>query len=231
MINRLVRQLQNAVRAIYNHGAASTIKAYAHRAREAVQDRYHGIESTDIISPTELDLQHPDMRGYIPTDYLDFEYIARYLRPKSENEVLLDYGCGLGRVILLASRFPFRRIIGIELAPTLVARARRNIESFSGQRACSDIQVLLADASTYPLPDDVTAIYFNNPFSGVVLANVVTNIQGSLERRPRSLRLLCNLPAVSAFDAEIRAVPWLSVEHEALRGQRRIVILKYITRE
>src|SRR5436305_42388 len=78
----------------------------------------------------------------VPTDYLDFEYIASYLRPKAPNEVLLDYGCGLGRVILLASRFPFKKIIGIELAPSLVERAERNIQSFSGQRSCNDIQVI-----------------------------------------------------------------------------------------
>src|SRR5688572_3346622 len=42
----------------------------------------------------------------------------------------LDIGSGKGRVLLIASQYGFRKIVGIEFSPELCAIARKNVEVF-----------------------------------------------------------------------------------------------------
>src|SRR5277367_3679731 len=43
-----------------------------------------------------------------------------------ERYVFVDYGCGKGRVLLVATHFPFQRIVGVEFAPQLAEIAEQN---------------------------------------------------------------------------------------------------------
>lgn len=49
--------------------------------------------------------------------------------------MFLDLGSGKGRMVLSAARFPFRRIIGVELSNDLTAIARRNVATSACARA------------------------------------------------------------------------------------------------
>lgn len=47
----------------------------------------------------------------------------------------LDLGCGKGRIVLLASEYPFRQVTGVELHPGLAAIARRNLRLWTARRS------------------------------------------------------------------------------------------------
>jgi hypothetical protein len=64
---------------------------------------------------------------------------------------------------------------------------------------CKDLEIIIADATGYDVPDDVTTIYFNNPFAGAILEGVLSRIITSYNESPRPLRIVCNLPQESAF--------------------------------
>ena len=49
------------------------------------------------------------------------------LRPRDEGDVFVDFGCGKGRVLFLAARYRFARIIGVELSERMAEQARRNL--------------------------------------------------------------------------------------------------------
>jgi SAM-dependent methyltransferase len=114
-----------------------------------------------------------------------FEHLA--IAPQN-NEVFLDMGCGMGRPLVVASQYPFRRIIGVEISPELTAAARRNVEQ--AKVRCPHIELVNTDASCYEIPDDVSVIYFANPFRGETLDKTVGNIYASLLRRPRIIRII-----------------------------------------
>ena len=44
--------------------------------------------------------------------------------------MFIDIGAGKGRILCLAAAYPFRRIVGVELVPSLVADCRANVASF-----------------------------------------------------------------------------------------------------
>lgn len=106
-------------------------------------------------------------------------------------DVLLDAGCGKGRAVLQTARLhPFARVVGFDLSPELVAVARRNVERNRRRLLCTDIELVVADASVWPLPDDVTLIVANNPFAGELWRGFLQHVLESHERRPRRIRLL-----------------------------------------
>ena len=103
----------------------------------------------------------------------------------------IDVGCGKGRVLLLASELPFRRILGIEFAPSLAEIARQNVQRYRWRRQrCSDVAVLTADATDYELPLEPAVLYFANPFFPTVMCQVIRNIEQSVRHSPRDLLIL-----------------------------------------
>lgn len=103
----------------------------------------------------------------------------------------IDYGSGKGRTLLLASDYPFRRIIGIEISRKLHEVAERNIQLYESPRQrCSAIASHAADALAWEPPNEPTLFYFYHPFEGPLLSQVLARIQASLERNPRKAWVL-----------------------------------------
>ena len=47
-----------------------------------------------------------------------------------EEVSFIDVGAGMGRAVLLAAELPFRRVVGVELNPTLARIARKNLTAW-----------------------------------------------------------------------------------------------------
>jgi cyclopropane fatty-acyl-phospholipid synthase-like methyltransferase len=107
------------------------------------------------------------------------------------DDVLLEAGCGKGRLVFIAARnYPFKRVIGLEFSPELVAIAQRNIDRNRRRLRCKDVQLVIADAREWPIPDDVTVVTLYNSFTGEVFDRFIEQMLASVERRPRTIRLL-----------------------------------------
>jgi len=108
----------------------------------------------------------------------------------SESDSALDLGSGKGGAMATLARFPFHQVHGVEISPKLVAAAQKNLAKLK-IRKC---RVYLADASTFTELDDYTHIFMYNPFPAVVLTQVLANLEASLRRKPRTVRLLYSNP-------------------------------------
>jgi predicted RNA methylase len=132
--------------------------------------------------------------------------MRRFVQPRQE-DVFLDYGSGMGRVLLMAATFPFHRVIGVEHSEELSANATRIIEQVKKRLRCKAIQVVTADASDYDLPVDVTVIYFYNPFGGDVLEKTIRKIKKSVDLSPRKIQIVYYDP--SKFEKLVHDCGWL----------------------
>jgi len=94
-----------------------------------------------------------------------------------------DVGCGKGRVLLIASEYPFRRIIGIDFSPELVKIAVDNVARYESKHQCNtSIEVVCMDAAKYEFPDENAVIFLANPFNDEVLVKVLENIRQSAQK-------------------------------------------------
>ena len=90
----------------------------------------------------------------------------------------IDIGCGKGRALLLALRYPFHRALGIELSPALAAVAQSNLAGFAApwRQAGVPTEVLTADATQVPLPPGPLLLFLYHPFAAPVMRRFLDHL-------------------------------------------------------
>jgi hypothetical protein len=107
----------------------------------------------------------------------------------------IDLGSGKGRTLLMASDYPFRRIIGVELLPSLHKIAQENLLQYKSEsQKCFALESICADATDFPSPADPLVIFLFNPFPESGMRKVVANLEQSLRAHPRPVYVLYHNP-------------------------------------
>ncbi|HEY7337654.1 MAG TPA: class I SAM-dependent methyltransferase [Bryobacteraceae bacterium] len=115
--------------------------------------------------------------------------------PDWSSFTFVDLGCGKGRALMLASRWPFRAIVGIEISPELVQITQRNLATFSAPwQQCYVLEVREGDAASVALPSTPLVVYINNPFAAPALELFLTNLERSLQSESREAWILYFTP-------------------------------------
>lgn len=164
----------------------------------SVFDGEHGVDTAAHIQLGDLVINSRNVGEcchYAPTSPKYFNEMMSHLNIRHEQFTFVDIGCGKGLVLLLASAYPFRRIIGVEFSDELVAIASRNLVAYAGEpQGCKDIQCVCMDAVEYEFPRDPLVIYFYNSFKGKVLKQFAANIAQTIIDHPRDVFLVYNNP-------------------------------------
>lgn len=183
-------RISDVIHYLLNHGVQRTILHGIFRISEKWNEHYFSISTSEIVEPRRLRINNPECNWYIPISYPSFKSVMKFIEIEWGKDVFIDYGAGKGRVAVLASTYPFKRVIGVELVSELAAMARENLRRASKRLRCHQIEIVTADASEYSLPDDTTIIHFFKPFEGEILSRVAHNIKASLLRSPRRLTII-----------------------------------------
>lgn len=128
---------------------------------------------------------------YEPTPYAVLERLANsgFIR---KQDVVLDYGCGKGRVDFFLAYQTRAHCIGVEYDERILAVANENRRSaVSAQR----VEILLGNAETFPVPEQVNRCYFFNPFSVEILKTAMARILESYYGNPRGMMLFFYYPS------------------------------------
>lgn len=128
---------------------------------------------------------------YEPTPYSVLERLADSGFFGKE-DVVLDYGCGKGRVGFFLSHQTEARTIGIEYDERIYQDAVENRKS-APSKAKADF--VLTGAEEYAVPAEVNRCYFFNPFSVEILHKVMARILESWYEAPREVFLFFYYPA------------------------------------
>jgi SAM-dependent methyltransferase len=128
---------------------------------------------------------------YEPTPYNVLERLAG-TGLFGKGDVVLDYGCGKGRVGFFLSYQTKAEAIGIEYDEDIYQSALENRKT-AIQKAKTDF--VLTRAEEYEVPPEVNRCYFFNPFSVEVLRSVMAKILESYYCSPREILLFCYYPS------------------------------------
>jgi SAM-dependent methyltransferase len=133
--------------------------------------------------------------AYQPTDPASFREmlasLAEHTHLNFPDFTFLDLGSGKGRTLLMASEYPFRHILGVELLPTLHQIAQQNLCDYTNDsQQCFALESVCADATQFRLPAEPLVIYLFNPFGESALRRVVANLEQSWRANPRPLYVL-----------------------------------------
>lgn len=107
----------------------------------------------------------------------------------------VDLGSGKGRMLLIASEFPFRRVVGVEMREDLHDQALENVRRYRRPAAQSSrIDCQLVDATQFVFPAGKLVVYLFNPFSAEIMAKVFQRLDASFEQDPREIVLVYVYP-------------------------------------
>lgn len=181
------RSIYCAVRSVY--WLLRRLYRAARRVPDLLIDRRLNVETAQEVRLVDLGLSDRHRVNYQPAGWLD---LRRTLDPAGicSDDVFLDLGSGKGRILLAAARYHFRRVIGVEISERLIGVARRNLETSRTRRLCGHIELVNADVTEFRIPDEVTIVYLFNPFRGPVFEAVVAQLIASVDRRPRTVRVI-----------------------------------------
>ena len=183
------------------------------RARQAIDERFdqaHGIDTggivrVDALGVTGENVQHAVQ--YQPVFPEPVNEVMKQLPVDGGKFIFVDFGSGKGRALLLASEFPFRRIVGIEFSRQLHQTAEANWRKYrSRTQKCKTIELLCVDAVTYDIPPVPTVFFLYNPFREVVMKKVADRIHKSLQQVPRTVFVVYFNPQVLNLWSRIDAL-------------------------
>lgn len=126
---------------------------------------------------------------YEPTPYSVLERLAD-CGLIGKNDVVLDYGCGKGRVSFFLSHRTKAGAVGLEYDHRIYALAMENLET-----AKAGAEFIAARAEEFAVPAEVNRCYFFNPFSVEILRAVMVRILESFYADPRELLLFFYYPS------------------------------------
>lgn len=162
--------------------------------RELLFDWQNGVETRGRVPPEELVGITPDARkeasAYAPTPIALIRRIIRRSRVDPAALTFIDIGCGKGRTLLVAAKYGFKAVIGVEADGALCETARKNLKS-------STAQIVHADAREFELPAGHLFLYFYDPFGGAVLEQVIRRVAAAAAEPNRAV--------VVAYNADPRA--------------------------
>jgi hypothetical protein len=192
--------------------AAKALTPSRRRARRAVAaidrdfDAHYGVDTGGMISLEALSIICGDPHDggrYQPIGPGAFRDMMRHVGDVT-GFTFIDFGSGKGRALLLASEYPFRKIVGVEFASELVAVSRQNLTAYRNPaQLCKDIGVVAGDAAEFALPPGPLLLFFFNPFGPKVMLRVIENVRRSLESDPRPVVVLYSTPLQDALWASI----------------------------
>lgn len=177
------------------------------RLGKAIFARGAHLRTEGLIPLEELNLASPGRMRYKPVGW---SILPRILpaRQVSSDDVFIDYGSGMGRMVYeAAARYPFKRVIGLELSEELNGIARDNIDRNYSRLRCSNVEIVTGDALDYDPPPDVTVALFCNPFTGAILETAVRKL-------------------LDAASGPLRIIYFNPVEHDLLMATGRLTVKK-----
>lgn len=128
---------------------------------------------------------------YEPTPYSVLECLANaeYIGKKN---MLVDYGCGKGRVDFFMSYQTRCRSIGVEYDERIYETAMENQKTAA---SAGRVRFELGNAECFVVPKEADRFYFFNPFSVEILRGVIGRIMESYYEEPREMFLFFYYPS------------------------------------
>lgn len=154
-------------------------------------DKRWGVDTSGTSIPNRSEIIGPNWlygiryQGINP-DALD--QLLSELPINHEEFTFVDFGSGKGRAIIVASRFAFKKIIGVEYSKQLHAIAQNNMSILQqNENSYKDFDLIWADAATYAPPKGPLVIFLYNPFGKKVMTQLVKNVSNSYQQEKRRI--------------------------------------------
>jgi precorrin-6B methylase 2 len=149
---------------------------------------------------------------YVPTSYKDI-FILLKQAGLDKNSVIIDFGCGLGRVSFAAAYLNAKQSIGVEFDEGLFLAAESNKAKSKFKNKTIFVH---QDASFFSIPNEANIFFFFNPFGFGTMEEVIKRIEQSIQTSPRRIVIIYSNPL---FQNALKASSTLKLTNEWPAGK------------
>lgn len=156
--------------------------------QEKIHERFLGIATTGKIYTFN---DNADYNIYEPTSYsgLVSLFEESELNPTDK---LVDFGCGLGRVMFYCNQRFLCRVTGIEADEKVYEKLLDNkayyCSRFHGRE--EEIEIIFGKAEEYDIQPEDNTFYLFNPFRENIFNIIMDKIELSLKQHPRIVTII-----------------------------------------
>jgi SAM-dependent methyltransferase len=177
------------------HGIVHLLAIEFYALSERRFDRHFNIDTSAIVRIEHYDDLDDQKKSsavrYQATPIKALKIILQALDIDHPKYTFIDFGSGKGRVLLFASEYPFKRIIGVELSQHLHHIAQTNFRNWRNpKQRCYNLESICLDACDFRIPDDPLVLFFFTPFSASILEKVIENVDDSLTKNSRPVHII-----------------------------------------
>jgi len=203
-------RIHQIIRTVRFKGAKASLSHYGSRALQVVlrRDPENGECTSDTCDErfaeegfdarlNDLAIQSSNAKWglpYVPTQQDFFDKVVGSLPIQLDQYNFVDLGAGKGMALLLASKYSFKSITGVEYSKIFADVAAENIRAHEEQDGTCNIHCIWGDAADFEFSPEPTVLYLFNPFQGKVMDRVIANLESSLRRAPRDLWVVYGVP-------------------------------------
>ncbi|MGY4286399.1 SAM-dependent methyltransferase [Bradyrhizobium sp. LM2.7] len=189
---------QDGVSGVLKSCIASLRRLHDRREVRSAFDREYGTDTGGVVPLWKLDIRSPNHEQGVRYQASDPTFVRTAIENlpiRAEDFLFIDIGSGKGLTLLVASEYPFRRILGVEFSAELNSIAAENIRKHrTAGPKCKHVFSILADAAGYEFPPENTILFLYNPFSKEVLQRMLENLRTSLAQSDRKIYIVYSNP-------------------------------------
>jgi hypothetical protein len=166
-------------------------RMYFEERSEGFDARFGTDTSTPVIDRNPKAASH----FYVPTTGSIIYEILGKLPLKPNGFSFVDMGSGKGRALLVASEFPFAKIVGVELSTHLHEIAEKNVRLYlPDSQQCKTFSLHCMNATDYAFGPEPVVLFLFDPFGKEILRRVLANLEASWKAAPREVFVVYVFP-------------------------------------
>ena len=186
--------IRKIIKDINRKGLIDTVKIYLLKIDTRIFDYIYNVKTHKDLNINDLKFNSINKKEAFNYETVAIFSIKQILNniDINKNDIFIDFGCGKGRVLLIASQYKFKKIIGIEFSPELVDIARSNVSICKDYNSFNIdiIKIIEGDVLDYKYNNNETVFYLYNPFSNIILDQLCGQIVKSIHHKPRRVYII-----------------------------------------
>jgi hypothetical protein len=149
------------------------------RRLEIFYEKTRGLDFLSVRPEEQLGLDKSLVSKASPSGNKYLFYLLKNMKI-SDNDNILDVGCAKGSALKYFTKFPFKKIDGLELSKTLAQICTNNFRILN----ISNIKVHNISATEFKGYNDYNFFYLYNPFPEIVMTKVIDCLKKQISSKP-----------------------------------------------
>lgn len=175
---------------------------------ETTFDRKMGVQTSRLVAATDLGIDEGQLLevgrnaggvAYMPTPAWALPAILEDMNVNYPDYNFIDLGSGMGRVVLIAAEYPFRKVAGVEFSLDLHRTAEDNLARNARTHRAMAVELVCQDVREYTLPPGNCIVYLFNPFQEKVMRTVLDKLKESFNNTAAQLWVIYFNPVLGAI--------------------------------